>query len=112
LFGASQGEYPRAIFAPVDAVDCYYSVIEAFNIAEKYQCPVLIASDLLLSEHRETADPEAFTFDVPIDRGELITDGTPPDYNAPKSADLKGTVNSSPRPTRAKQMPAELSQRA
>jgi len=39
LFGASQGEYPRAIFAPVDAVDCYYSVIEAFNIAEKYQCP-------------------------------------------------------------------------
>ena len=36
---------------------------------------MLIASDLLLSEHRETADPEAFTFDVPIDRGELITDG-------------------------------------
>ena len=63
--------WPRSIF------DCYYSVVEAFNIAEKYQCPVLIASDLLLSEHRETADPEAFTFDVPIDRGELITDGTP-----------------------------------
>ena len=41
---------------------------------------MLIASDLLLSEHRETADPEAFTFDVPIDRGELITDGVPPDY--------------------------------
>ena len=38
---------------------------------------MLIASDLLLSEHRETADPEAFTFDVPIDRGELITDGAP-----------------------------------
>jgi 2-oxoglutarate/2-oxoacid ferredoxin oxidoreductase subunit alpha len=80
LFGASQGEYPRAIMAPVDVVDCYYSVVEAFNIAEKYQCPVLIASDLLLSEHRETADPEAFTFDVAIDRGELITDGAPSDY--------------------------------
>jgi 2-oxoglutarate ferredoxin oxidoreductase subunit alpha len=80
LYGASQGEYPRAIMAPVDVVDCYYSVVEAFNIAEKYQCPVLIASDLLLSEHRETADPEAFTFDVAIDRGELITNGAPSDY--------------------------------
>jgi 2-oxoglutarate ferredoxin oxidoreductase subunit alpha len=80
MFGASQGEYPRAIFAPVDVVDCYYSVVEAFNIAEKYQCPVTIASDLLLSEHRETADPEAYSFEVPIDRGELITNGAPESY--------------------------------
>ena len=27
LFGASQG-YPRAILAPVDVVDCYYSVVK------------------------------------------------------------------------------------
>lgn len=80
LFGASQGEYPRAILAPTNDVDCFYSVIEAFNIAEKFQCPVLIASDLYLSEHRATADPDAFQFDVPIDRGELLTDGAPPDY--------------------------------
>jgi 2-oxoglutarate ferredoxin oxidoreductase subunit alpha len=80
LFGASQGEYPRAIIAPVDVVDCYYTTIEAFNIAEKYQCPVLVASDLYLSEHRETADPDAFRFDVPIDRGELLTNGVAPDY--------------------------------
>ncbi|GIX48443.1 MAG: hypothetical protein KatS3mg131_2654 [Candidatus Tectimicrobiota bacterium] len=74
LFGASQGDYPRAIIAPADVVDCFYTVIEAFNLAEKYQCPVLIASDLLLSEHRETADPDAFRFDVPIERGELVTE--------------------------------------
>src|SRR5215470_12850692 len=76
LFGASQGDYPRAILAPTDVVDCFYTVVEAFNLAEKYQCPVLIASDLLLSEHRESADPEDFNFDVPIDRGALGTDGT------------------------------------
>ncbi|RMF85218.1 MAG: 2-oxoacid:acceptor oxidoreductase subunit alpha [Nitrospinota bacterium] len=80
MFGASQGEYPRAIIAPTDVVDCYYTVIEAFNLAEKYQCPVIIASDLYLSEHRETADPEEFRFDVPIERGELITDGVPENY--------------------------------
>ncbi|MBI3329260.1 MAG: 2-oxoacid:acceptor oxidoreductase subunit alpha [Nitrospinae bacterium] len=80
MFGASHGEYPRAIIAPTDVVDCYYSVIEAFNIAEKYQCPVIVASDLYLSEHRETCDPDALRFDVPIDRGELIMDGAPADY--------------------------------
>ena len=31
---------------------------------------------------------------------------------APESIDLKGTVNSLPRPTRAKEKPAELSKRA
>jgi 2-oxoglutarate ferredoxin oxidoreductase subunit alpha len=75
LVGASQGDYPRAILAPVDLVDCYYAVIDAFNLAEKYQCPVLIASDLLLSEHRESADPEDFDFNVPIERGALLTNG-------------------------------------
>jgi len=75
LFGASQGDYPRAILAPTDVVDCFYTVVEAFNLAEKYQCPVLIASDLLLSEHRESADTEDFNFDVPIDRGALVTNG-------------------------------------
>jgi 2-oxoglutarate ferredoxin oxidoreductase subunit alpha len=72
LFGASQGDYPRVILVPSDVVDCFYTVVEAFNLAEKYQCPVLIASDLLLSEHRESADPEAFDFNVPIDRGRRI----------------------------------------
>src|SRR6266702_1998019 len=48
LFGASQGDYPRAILAPTDVV---------------------------LSEHRESADPEDFNFDVPIDRGTLVSNG-------------------------------------
>jgi 2-oxoglutarate ferredoxin oxidoreductase subunit alpha len=77
LVGASQGEYPRAIIAPFDVVDCFYTVGEAFNLAEKYQCPVLIASDLLLSEHRESADPDDFNFRLPIERGELLTNGVP-----------------------------------
>ncbi|MGQ4810520.1 2-oxoglutarate oxidoreductase subunit KorA [Candidatus Entotheonellaceae bacterium PAL068K] len=77
LFGASQGDYPRAILAPTDVVDCFYTIGEAFNLAEKYQCPVLIASDLLLSEHRESADPDDFDFNRPIERGELLTNGVP-----------------------------------
>jgi 2-oxoglutarate ferredoxin oxidoreductase subunit alpha len=79
LFGASQGDYPRAIIAPTNVVDCFYTVGEAFNLAEKYQCPVLIASDLLLSEHRESADPADFDFTLPIERGALITNGSVPE---------------------------------
>ncbi|MBI4553770.1 MAG: 2-oxoacid:acceptor oxidoreductase subunit alpha [Candidatus Latescibacteria bacterium] len=71
VFGASQGEYPRMIVAPADLVDTYNTTVEAFQMAEKYQLPVTIISDLLLSEHNETADPEAFDFNVTIDRGEL-----------------------------------------
>ncbi len=72
LFGASQGDYPKAILAPTDILDCYYTMAEAFNWAERYQMPVLVASDLYLSEHRETVDPDEIEFNVPIERGELL----------------------------------------
>lgn len=72
LFGASQGEYPKMILAPTNILDCYYTMIEAFNFAERYQMPVLVASDLYLSEHRETVDPDDISADVPINRGEIL----------------------------------------
>src|SRR5262249_19446049 len=48
VFGASQGDYPRAIIAPISTTDCFDTVVEAFNLAEKYQLPVTIISDLLV----------------------------------------------------------------
>ena len=74
VFGASQGDYPRAIIAPTDTTDCFYTTVEAFNLAEKYQLPVTIISDLLVSEHPETIEPDALTNEVPIDRGEIVTE--------------------------------------
>jgi len=70
--GASQGEYPRIILAPTTIEDAFYVTAEAFNLADKYQCPVLLLSDLLLSEHTETVDK--LDLNVRIDRGELITE--------------------------------------
>ncbi|HYT07018.1 MAG TPA: 2-oxoacid:acceptor oxidoreductase subunit alpha [Rugosimonospora sp.] len=72
VYGASQGDFPRIIMAPRDTADCFDTAVEAFNLAEKYQCPVIIISDLLLSEHPETVEPERFKADVPIDRGALL----------------------------------------
>ena len=78
VLGASQGEYPRAIFAPRTIPECYTTAIEAFNLAEKYQCPVLLISDLYLAERLETFEGVNLT-KVPIDRGALLAQppGTP-----------------------------------
>jgi len=74
VLGASQGDFPRIIIAPGDTRDCFESVVEAFNLAEKYQLPVILISDLLLSEHPETLEPDSLRAAVPIERGELVTE--------------------------------------
>jgi 2-oxoglutarate ferredoxin oxidoreductase subunit alpha len=70
--GAGQGDYPRLIVAPTDVVDCFHIVPELFNLADRFQCPGIILSDLLISEGRFSIDPAELDFNVPIDRGELI----------------------------------------
>ncbi len=74
VYGASQGDFPRVIIAPRDTRDCFDSTVEAFNLAEKYQLPVILISDLLVSEHPETIEPEDLRAAVPIERGELLTE--------------------------------------
>ena len=75
-FGASQGDFQRVIIAPTSMTDCFNTPHEAFNVAERYQVPVIILSDLLMSEGSETVDPALLDVDFPIDRGELITEST------------------------------------
>lgn len=74
VYGASQGDFPRIIIAPTDTSDCFHSTVEAFNLAERYQLPVILISDLFVSEHPETIEADALTSHVPIDRGQLVTD--------------------------------------
>jgi 2-oxoglutarate ferredoxin oxidoreductase subunit alpha len=70
--GASQGEFPKAVLAALDPVDAYYTVIEAHNLAEKYQLPVIVMMDLYLSERTVIIDPESLNPRVPIERGETV----------------------------------------
>src|ERR1700720_214439 len=74
VYGASQGDFPRIIIAPTSTKDCFDSAVEAFNLAAKYQLPVILVSDLQLSEHPETVEPEDMPDTVPIDRGQLVTE--------------------------------------
>ncbi len=78
LIGASQGDFPRAIIAQTSVEDGIKLGQEALNIAEKYQMPVIIASDLYMGEHFETI-PEPELDAIPIDRGKLILGEVPED---------------------------------
>jgi 2-oxoglutarate ferredoxin oxidoreductase subunit alpha len=70
--GAGQGDYPRLIVAPTSILDCFRTVPELFNLVDRFQCPGIILSDLLISEGRSSIDPAELDFDVPIDRGQTI----------------------------------------
>lgn len=50
MLHASTDEFPRVVIAPGDVKDCFYFTIEAFEIAEKYQMPVIIMTDKFLGE--------------------------------------------------------------
>jgi len=73
MLGAGHGDYPRAIATPTDIVDCFKIIPEMFNVVDKFQCPGIVLGDLLLSEGHASADPAELDFNVPIDRGEMIT---------------------------------------
>jgi 2-oxoglutarate ferredoxin oxidoreductase subunit alpha len=72
MLGAGHGDYPRAIATPTDIVDCFKMIPEMFNLVDKFQCPGIVLTDLLLSEGTGSADPAELDFNVAIDRGELL----------------------------------------
>src|SRR5215472_1396798 len=73
MLGAAFGDYPRVIACPLDIGDSFKIIAEIFNIADRFQCPGIVLSDLLLSEGRLSVDPKELDFAPAIDRGELIT---------------------------------------
>ena len=72
--GASQGDFERFIVAPLNALDAFNTVPEVFNLADKFQCPGIIISDLLISEGRFSVDADEIDMHPVIDRGELVLD--------------------------------------
>ncbi|MBK3937358.1 2-oxoacid:acceptor oxidoreductase subunit alpha [Staphylococcus haemolyticus] len=67
----THGDIPKIVVAPTDAEDAFYLTIEAFNLAEEYQCPVIILSDLQLSLGKQTVERLDYN-KIQIRRGELL----------------------------------------
>ncbi len=70
---ASQGEFPRVVIAPGDPTECFVESVNAFNIAEQVQTPVIVLLDKFLSETSITVD-DFRNINVRVDRGKLQTD--------------------------------------
>ncbi|MBI4020159.1 MAG: 2-oxoacid:acceptor oxidoreductase subunit alpha [Candidatus Aenigmarchaeota archaeon] len=81
---ASTDEFPRVVIAPGDVNDCFYYTIHAFNIAEKYQLPVIVMTDKYLGESYASA-PEFQHHGLRMDRGKLLPD----DYLANNGHDYR-----------------------
>ncbi|WP_324715954.1 2-oxoacid:acceptor oxidoreductase subunit alpha [Carboxydochorda subterranea] len=70
---ASQGEFPRIVLAPGSQEECFEVGARAFNLAEKYQCPVIVLTDGFLANSYKTSPEAAFApTRVVIDRGETL----------------------------------------
>jgi 2-oxoglutarate ferredoxin oxidoreductase subunit alpha len=61
---SAHGDVVRPVLAPTSVAETFAITVEAFNIAEHYQTPVIILSDQEIAQRKETVDPidtKAFT---------------------------------------------------
>jgi 2-oxoglutarate ferredoxin oxidoreductase subunit alpha len=68
----NSGGLPVIVLAPVNVADCFTLTIQAFNLAEKYRCPVFIASNKEIAMTRESVDMDALQ--IP----DMVTRAAPP----------------------------------
>jgi len=69
----NSGGLPVIVLAPVNVADCFTLTIQAFNLAEKFRCPVFVASNKEIAMTRESVDVDA------LQTPELIYRAAPPE---------------------------------
>lgn len=70
---AAHGEFPRIIFASGDIEECFFDAAQVFNLAEKYQMPVIHLVDKGLANSSQTY--LAFNYgNTKIERGQIVTE--------------------------------------
>ena len=70
---AGHGEFPRIILASGDIKECFYDAAKVFNLAEKYQMPVIHLLDKAMANCSQTF-PVFEYGKFKIDRGQLLTE--------------------------------------
>jgi 2-oxoglutarate ferredoxin oxidoreductase subunit alpha len=79
------GDAPRVVIAPSSVEDCFYSAIEAVNIARKYSTPVILLTDQGIATRIEAFDEpnlEKICQDISPDLSP-VADHKPYDLSAP-----------------------------
>jgi len=70
------GDMPRVVLAPTDVEDAFHTTVDAFNIAEEFQLPVIVLSDQLIAQRRETIDAASLVHEVVQRRIACDADGS------------------------------------
>ncbi|WP_282941982.1 2-oxoacid:acceptor oxidoreductase subunit alpha [Paenibacillus sp. RC67] len=73
----THGEIPKIVLSPSTIEECFYDTVEAFNLAEKYQVPVILLTDLQLSLGKQSSELLDYN-KIVIDRGQLVQGELPP----------------------------------
>ena len=63
LYG-THGDAPRVVLACSDVEDAFHATVDAFNISEEFQVPVLLLSDQAVGQRKETVSPGSFEHEV------------------------------------------------
>ncbi|MCL6637436.1 MAG: 2-oxoacid:acceptor oxidoreductase subunit alpha [Alicyclobacillus sp.] len=69
----THGEIPRIVLTPRTVEECFLLTAEAFNLADHYQCPVIVLSDLYLGMSYQSIDGFPVQA-VRYDRGKLLSE--------------------------------------
>jgi 2-oxoglutarate ferredoxin oxidoreductase subunit alpha len=67
----SHGDTKHLVLLPGSVGECFSMAVEAFDLAERFQTPVFVLSDLDLGMNTWMADPFAYP-ERPIDRGKVL----------------------------------------
>ena len=70
---AGHGEFPRCVMSVSDGLDAFHLVADAWNLAERYQIPVILLTDKEVAECLFCLAPFDTSKTV-IDRGNLVTE--------------------------------------
>ncbi len=70
---SGHGEFPRIVLASGDIRECFYDAAKVFNLAEKYQMPVIHLLDKAMANCSQTYPVFAY-HQFKIDRGQLLTE--------------------------------------
>lgn len=95
VFGG-HGEGQRIVLAPGTAVQAFEDGFEAFNLADRYQCPVIILSDLSLAQWLQTVEDLPLT-GRHIDRGAIVSPESIAELGGPFQRYLNTEDGISPR---------------
>ena len=73
---SSHGEYPKVLLAPHTPLEAFDCGLRAHNIAEKYQCVVIVLSDHYSATSLWSIDAQEFDLEAAqIERGKLLQGG-------------------------------------